>query len=132
MSQVQFSRSWSQDFGTHDRRSQVRRFQFQGPGSQVPVKVSGPRVQDLRSQGLGSQGPRVPGLRSQGLGSQGHRSQGSRSRVSDPDFRLCHEMGGNFLGGDFPGGNFPGGNFPRTGPIIDVLEKLFLIINVVK
>ena len=40
--------------------------------------------------------------------------------------------GGNFLGGDFPGGNFPGGNFPRTGPIIDVLEKLFLTINVVK
>ena len=40
--------------------------------------------------------------------------------------------GGNFLGGDFPGGNFPGENFPRTGPIIDVLEKLFLIINVVK
>ena len=122
VSQVQFSRSWSQDFGTHDRRSQLRRFQFQGPGSQGPVKVSGPRVQDLRSQGLGS---------------QGHRSQGSRSRVSDPDFRLCHEMGGNipggnFLGGDFPGGNFPGGNFPRTGPIIDVLEKLFLTINVVK
>ena len=137
VSQVQFSRSWSQDFGTHDRRSQLRRFQFQGPGSQGPVKVSGPRVQDLRSQGLGSQGPRVPGLRSQGLGSQGHRSQGSRSRVSDPDFRLCHEMGGNipggnFLGGDFPGGNFPGENFPRTGPIIDVLEELFLIINVVK
>ena len=62
MSQVQFSRSWSQDFVTHDRRSQVRGFQFQGPGSQGPVKVSGP----------GSQvsGPRVSGLRVPGLGSQ--------------------------------------------------------------
>ena len=41
MSQVQFSKSWSQDFGTHDRRSQVRGFQFQGCGSQDPVKISG-------------------------------------------------------------------------------------------
>ena len=65
VSLVQFSRSWSQDFGTHDRRSQVRGFQFQGPGSQGPVKFSGPRASGLRSQGLG-----IPGLRVSGLGSQ--------------------------------------------------------------
>ena len=61
VSQVQFSRSWSQDFGTHDHRSQVRRFQFQGPGSQSPVKVSGLRVTGLRVSGLRVTGLRVPG-----------------------------------------------------------------------
>ena len=80
MSQVQFSRSWSKNFGTHDRKSQARGFQFQDP-----VKVSGPRVRvssptvsGLRvpgswvawSQGAGSKGPRVSGLRVPGLESQ--------------------------------------------------------------
>ena len=46
VSQVQFSRSWSQDFGTHDRKSQVQGFQFQGP-----VKVSGLRVFRFRVSG---------------------------------------------------------------------------------
>ena len=80
VSQVQFSRSWSQDFGTHDPRSQDQGFQFQGSGFQGPVKVSGPRVWGLRSQGLGSQGPRVSGLRSQGPRSQGLGSQGPGSQ----------------------------------------------------
>ena len=77
MSQVQFSRSWSQDFRTHDRMSQVRGFQFQGPGSQGTVKVTGPTVLGPRSQvsgsqDLGFQGPESPvlGLRVPGLESQ--------------------------------------------------------------
>ena len=80
MLQVQFSRSWSQDFGTHDRRSQV-----QGFNSRVP----------LRSQVPGSwvPGSRVSGLRVSGLRSQGLESQGARSRVSGPDFRLCSRNG---------------------------------------
>ena len=61
VSQVQFSRSWSQDFETHDHRSQVRRFQFQGPGSHSLVKVSGLRVTGLRVSGLRFTGLRVPG-----------------------------------------------------------------------
>ena len=85
VSQVQFSRSWSQDFGTRDCKSQAQGFQFQGPSSRGPssrgpVKVSGPRVSGLRVPGSrvsgswvsGSRVPdlRVPGLRVQGLGSQ--------------------------------------------------------------
>ena len=48
MSQVQFPRSWPQDFRTDDRRSQIRGFQFEGSRSQGPVKVSGPRVSGVR------------------------------------------------------------------------------------
>ena len=82
VSQVQFSRSWSQDFGTHDPRSQDQGFQFQGSGFQGPVKVSGPRVWGLRSQGLGSQIPGSRVSRSQGFGSQVSGSQIPGSRVS--------------------------------------------------
>ena len=114
VSQVQFSRSWSQDFGTHDRRSQVRRFQFQGPGSQVPVKVSGPRVQDLRSQGLGSQGPRVLGSRVSGPRVSGLRVTGLRvpglgSQILILDSAM--KWVGIFWVGIFRVGIFPGGIF---------------------
>ena len=57
VSQVQFSRSWSQDFVTHDRRSQVGGFNSRVPGLRVLLssQVSGPRVSGLKVPDLGSQ-----------------------------------------------------------------------------
>ena len=73
-SQVQFSGSYSQDSGSQGRNFQVPGAHFQrpwcqGPSSTVPC-------------------PRTPGLRVSE--SWGLRSHGPRSRVSGPDFRLCH------------------------------------------
>ena len=92
MSQVQFSGSCSQDSGPQGCKSQMPGTQFWGPGCQGPssrvlrvrvscLRVLEPQVPDSRvseSQGLESQCPCVPGLRVSG------------SRVSGPDFRLCH------------------------------------------
>ena len=51
------------------------------PGVRIPcLRVASPKAQDFSS--------RVP--RSHVSGSQGPGSQGPRSRVSGPDFRLCH------------------------------------------
>ena len=66
------------------------------PGVRIPCpRVASPKAQDFssrvpRSHVSGSQGPGSQSLESQGLRFLGLRSQGPRSRVSGPDFRLCH------------------------------------------
>ena len=92
-----------------------------GPKSEgFNSRVSGLRV-PLRSHVPGSRvsGLRVTGLRVPGLGSQ----------VLILDYAMIWV--GIFQVGIFWVRIFRG-DFSRTGPIIDVLEKLFLIINVVK
>ena len=81
-SQVQFSGSCSQDFGSQSLNFQVPGTYFQVSGCQG-LRVSESRVP--KSRVSGSQGPR-----SQSPGFPGLKSQGRRSRVSDPDFGLCY------------------------------------------
>ena len=81
-SQVQFSGSCSQDFGSQSLNFQVPGTYFQVSGCQG-LRVSESRVP--KSRVSGSQGPR-----SQSPGFPGLKSQGRRSRVSDSDFGLCY------------------------------------------
>ena len=70
-------------------------------GSQSPitrvlgVRIPCPRVASPKAQGPRFSGLKVPGSRVSGLRVLGSRSQVSRSRISDPDFSLCHYLSCN-------------------------------------
>ena len=81
-SMSQFSGSWSQDFGSLNRKSRVTVFQFQSPECQ------GPMPQSHRAASPKSQGPsyRIPDVRAPCPSVRESQDPGSQ----DPDFRLCH------------------------------------------